>query len=190
MLAALVLSAAGCGSDPAPRAMRAPPPVDASGPLMPREQPPEPDRALFAPPGVPRHGHGRADPAAVRVIRGWLAALRHGEIARAASYFAVPTRFQNGTPVMTLRTRFAVRVVVGDLPCGAVATRFQGAGRYTLVRFRLTERAHADCRGAAGHTTGGAILVSGGRIRAWYRLYDEDEIQPGPPQIDPGRQAA
>ncbi|HWI74389.1 MAG TPA: hypothetical protein VNT55_20685, partial [Baekduia sp.] len=120
------------------------------------------------------------------VIEAWLADLRHGRLARAARWFAVPLTFQNNTKVEHLRTAAAVRAAVGGFPCGAIAYKYGAAGRYTIVRFRLTERIGGDCHGAAGHTTGGAIRVSGGRIREWYRLYDDEEVHPTGPLVDPG----
>ncbi len=183
---ALALAAAGCGGSgptapPAPRsAATTPAPAQGTGI----------DPAVLPPRSVPRRATGAADPASVRVIQRWLRALRHGQIARAAALFALPSRFQNGTPVLHLDTRTEALAVTVSFPCGAVATRFAGAGAYTLVRFRLTSRTNGDCRGAEGNTTGGAIRVVGGRIRDWFRLYDADELQPQPAAIDPGTQAA
>ena len=91
---------------------------------------------------------------------------------------------------MHLDSEREVRAVVAGFPCGAIATHYAAAGRYTLVRFRLTERTGGDCHGAAGNTTGGAIRVAGGRIREWYRLYDPEEIHPTGPLVDPGRLSA
>ncbi len=148
------------------------------------------DPKILPPKGVPHRPTKAASPAARRVIDAWLRELRAGHLARAARYFAVPSIFQNATPVLHLDSSREVRAVVSSFPCGAVATSYAGAGRYTLVRFRLTERAGGDCHGAAGHTTGGAIRVSGGRIREWYRLYDPEEIHPTGPLVDPGNQSA
>jgi hypothetical protein len=128
----------------------------------------------------PRPGAGPAD------ARG----LRRGHIRRAASYFAIPSKFQNGTPVLTLDSRLEVLAVNISLPCGAVATRMLRSGEFTIVRFRLTERANGDCRGAEGHTTGGAIRVAEGKIQEWYRLYDPDESGPPPARVDPGNESA
>jgi hypothetical protein len=183
---AVLLAGAGCG-DAGHRAVR-----QAVTPAPPVDAQPVPglDPHVLPPRRIPHHGHGAAAPAARRVIDGWLRELRAGHLQRAARYFAVPTTFQNATPVMHLRTAQQVRAMVASFPCGAVATRYQAAGRYTLVRFRLTERAGGDCHGAAGHTTGGAIRVAGGRIREWYRLYDPEEIHPTSPLVDPGKLAA
>lgn len=140
------------------------------------------DPAILPPPKVPKRATGAADPASVRVINGWLRALRQGKIERAASYFAVPSVFQNASPVLTLGTRQDVLAVNLSFPCGAVATRFGGAGRYTVVRFKLTSRVGGDCHGAEGNTTSGAIRVAGGRIREWYRVYEPYELKPAPQQ--------
>jgi hypothetical protein len=148
------------------------------------------DPRILPPKRVPHRGQGHASPAARRVIDGWLRELRAGHLRRAARYFAVPSVFQNATPVLHLDSVREVRAVVASFPCGAVATHYAAAGRYTLVRFRLTERTGGDCRGAAGNTTGGAIRVAGGRIREWYRLYDPEEIHPTGPLVDPGRLSA
>jgi hypothetical protein len=189
VLALLTVTAAGCGGGHR-AAQPAQPPVDTSGPMMPRTQSRGIDPAILPPKRVPQHGSGRADPHAIAVIQHWLRALRRGDIARAASYFAVPSRFQNGTPVLHLDSQTEVFAVNVSFPCGAIATRFTAAGAFTLVRFRLTPRANGDCHGAEGHTTGGAIRVTHGRIREWYRLYDPEEQRPGPAAIDPGNEAA
>jgi hypothetical protein len=193
VLATLVVAAAGCGSDHHPSRSATKvlqQPVDPTGPRMPRTQHRGIDPTVLPPKSIPRHGSQKADPHAVRVIRRWLRALRNGDIPRAASYFAIPSRFQNGTPVLHLDSRTEVFAVNVSFPCGAIATRFTASGQFTLVRFKLTERTNGDCRGAAGHTTGGAIRVARGRIREWYRLYDPEEEKPGPAAIDPGNEEA
>jgi hypothetical protein len=174
-------AAAGCGGTGRTATVRVAP-----APPVTSRKSPGLDPSILPPKRIPTHATHAAHAAARRVIEGWLRALRHGRLAEAATYFAVPSVFQNGTPVLHLDTRTKVRAVVGSFPCGAVATRYAGAGKYTLVRFRLTERTGGDCHGAAGNTTGGAIRVVGGRIREWYRLYDPEEIHPPGPLVDPG----
>jgi hypothetical protein len=92
--------------------------------------------------------------------------------------------------VLTLDTPTEVLAVNISFPCGAVATRMRAAGRFTVVRFRLTRRTNGSCGSAAGHRTGGAIRVSGGRIHEWYRLWDAGEMKPGNAAIDPGNEVA
>lgn len=184
---ALLLGAAlvtGCGSeaqdDPAasstPQQQRITPGPD--------QQTPQSERI---PARVPRRGTGPADPASTKVIRGWLRELREGHLRRAARYFAVPSRVQNGTPVFTLRSRKETLVFNATLPCGAVAAGARSAGQFTVLRFRLTERVGGDCMGAAGHAARGAIRVRGGKIVEWYRLPDDpDDEQRVPAPVDDG----
>jgi hypothetical protein len=112
----------------------------------------------------------------VRVIRRWLRALDRGDVRRAAHYFALPSRFQNsGTPVLHIDSEEERIAVNLSLTCGARAEKTGGAGPYTIVQFRLVERSGpgGGCGTGVGATARGAILVSGGLIREWYRLPDE-----------------
>jgi hypothetical protein len=168
LLAALTVAAAvGCGG--ASKSSPSPPPqtvADDPGPT-----PPVSDLAL--PPGVPDESTGPATNASRRVINNWLKALRHGDVKRAAHYFALPSKFQNATPVLTVNSeqeRIAVNV---SLSCGAVATDMGGAGVYTIVKFRLTKRPGGNCGTGVGGTVRGAIRVERSKIKEWYRLPDE-----------------
>jgi hypothetical protein len=142
---------------------------------------------LDLPRNVPDRATGPADRASTRVIRRWLAALNRGEVRRAAHFFALPSKFQNtGTPVLTVdseRERIAVNL---SLTCGARAIETGGAGRYTIVTFRLIERPGGDCGPGVGTTARGAILVARGRIREWYRLPDEPGGAPNAPAAPSG----
>jgi hypothetical protein len=129
---------------------------------------------------VPRRATGPADPEAAHVIAAWTRALRRGDIARAAAYYALPSRVQNGTPVIILSSLDDARAFNLSLPCGARPLRAGGAGRFTIVTFRLTERVDGDCMGAAGRLARCAIRVTHGRIAEWYRLPD-----PQPPPALP-----
>jgi hypothetical protein len=175
LLALSVAAAVGCGgsakssTSPRPQTVATDP-----GPT-----PPISDLAL--PPGVPDQPTGPAADAARRVINNWLKALRHGDVKRAAHYFALPSKFQNATPVLTVNSeseRIAVNV---SLSCGAVATQMGGAGVYTIVKFRLTKRPGGNCGTGVGGTVRGAIRVERRRIKEWYRLPD----QPGGQQQAP-----
>lgn len=128
-----------------------------------------------------------ADRDTVRAVRDWSAALRRGRIAAAAAYFAQPSRVQNGTPPITLRTD-ADRVAFNDaLPCGAVPIRFARSARgFVVVTFRLTERVGGDCQGAAGKTARCAIRVRRGRMTDWIRLPDAPGPQEAAPSVGGG----
>jgi hypothetical protein len=145
---------------------------------------------LAVPARVPSRATGPADRSSTRVIRAWLSALRRGDIDKAASYFANPSLVQNGTPVLKLDSELERRAFNISLPCGAVAIRTGGAGRFTIVVFRLTERRNGDCMGGAGELARGAIRVERGRIAEWYRLVQPGQRAPIPPGLDPGRSQA
>jgi hypothetical protein len=140
-------------------------------PAAPRPQAPASD-PLALPAGIPRSATGPADAGAARTIRRWARALQGGDVARAVSYWALPAKIQNGTPVLTLRSRQDLRLFNGSLACGAVLTGAGAARGYTIATFRLTERPGGDCGGGTGQTARTAVLVRGGRIAAWYRLPD------------------
>ena len=141
-----------------------------------------PQRSELDPPAsVPYRATGPARAEARRVINAWLRALRRGNVKRAAHYFALPSKFQNVTPVLTVdseQERIAINLA---LPCGAKAVAMGGAGAYTIVKFKLTKRPGGDCGSGVGGTARGAIRVEGGKIKEWYRLPD----QPGGAQQAP-----
>jgi hypothetical protein len=183
--ALLAVAAPGCGGGGGQRAVAADT-TPGTDPAAGRQQvPPRSDLAL--PRGVPDRASGPADAASVRVIRHWLAALNRGDIERAAHVFALPSKFQNiGTPVLTIdseQERIAVNL---SLTCGAKAVQTGGAGRFTIVTFRLIERRGGDCGQGAGGTARGAIRVARGRIHEWYRLPDRPGGQPNAPSAPSG----
>jgi hypothetical protein len=138
-----------------------------------------------------------ADPAAVRVIRGWTDAQRASDVDRATSYFAVPALVENGTAPEQLPNRAAVRAFNAGLPCGAVLLRTSKATQlgFTVATFRLVERPGQRCDGT-GNQARTAFGVRAGKIRAWVRLSDRPQgggspsPQPGAPQPGGGGQAA
>jgi len=144
---------------------------------------PAPRRALDLPRGVPLRSSGApADPAQAKVIRDWTQALRGGDVQAASALWAVPSKVQNGTPVIELSSRAAVRLFQASLPCGALVTDSAGAARgFTIVTVRLTQRRGGDCGSGAESSARTAIRVRGGKIAEWYRLPDDpDGPRPGP----------
>lgn len=179
-LATAVIPGCGSGDDGPERA--APPPASEQR-SAPRTDPTPPAPELELPGRVPRRARGPADAASVRVIRAWLAALNRGEVRRAARYFALPSKFQNGgTPVLTIDSERERIAINESLPCGgrAIKTGDGGAG-FVIVTFRLRDRPGGDCGSGTGGTARGAIRIVAGRIREWYRLPDP----PGDPQGAP-----
>jgi hypothetical protein len=172
VLAVPAAGAAGCGGDDDKGAAAPPAARQAPSVPPPPSTPQEPTGALAIPRRVPRKATGKADAADERVIRGWLAALRRGDVRAAARYFALPSTFQNGTPVLTIDSQVERLAVNEALPCGAKAVSFGGAGAFTIVVYKLVRRPGADCGPGTGNRARGAIRVAGGRIREWYRLPD------------------
>jgi hypothetical protein len=175
VIAALAAAAVlGCGGSGKPASRATTVVSDDPGPIPPRSD-------LALPPNVPDRPTGPAQEESRRVINAWLRALRRGDVTRAAHYFALPSKFQNVTPVLTVnseRERIAINL---SLPCGAKAVDMGGAGPYTIVTFRLTRRPGGDCGTGVGGTARGAIRVEHGKITEWYRLPD----QPGGQQQAP-----
>jgi hypothetical protein len=145
--------------------------------------PAAPARSELDPPAsVPDRATGPATKEARRVINAWLRALRHGDVERAARYFALPSKFQNSTPVLVVNTKRERIAINLSLPCGAKARSMGGAGVYTIVTFVLTKRPGADCGSGVGGTARGAIRVERRHIKEWYRL--PDEPRPTSPALD------
>ncbi len=137
---------------------------------------PEPRNPLELPKGIPLTAAGPADAADAKVVRAWSDALRAGDVAAATALWAVPSKVQNGTPVLRLASRAHVRFFNASLPCGSVVTATGGAPRdFTIATFRLTERKGGACDAAAGATARSAIRVRDGKIVEWYRLPDDPD---------------
>jgi hypothetical protein len=119
-------------------------------------------------------GSDRQDPAPTAVVRAWSDALRHGDVAGAARYFAVPSLVANGAPPQELTTAAEVLDFNAGLPCGAklVATE-RGPRGFTIATFVLTERPGPGvCAAGVGHTARTAFRVRGGKITDWLRVQD------------------
>jgi hypothetical protein len=183
------LAAAGCGaSDDGGRTVDRNDTTPGSPPVTTETTPAS--SPLDLPRNVPDRATGPADATSTRVIRRWLAALNDGDVERAAHFFALPSKFQNtGTPVLTVDSEVERIAVNTSLTCGARAIETGGAGRYTIVTFRLIERPGGECGTGAGQTARGAILVARGHIREWYRLPDEPDGTPASPAAPSGPSA-
>lgn len=144
---------------------------------MPAPTTPSVPRELLPPRGVPQTPDGSdVRPADADVIVTWARRLARGNEAGAAELFALPMRFQNATPVLTVdtpRERLAVQM---SLSCGARVTKLEGAGRYVVVSFVLKGRPRGQ-RSCSG-TARSVVRVQGGRIAEWYRIV-EDQVEPG-----------
>lgn len=116
------------------------------------------------------------------MIDGWVTTLREGDIEEAASYFAIPSVAQNGTPPLRLDTRDEVIAFNIALPCGARLTRAEPARRFIIATFRLTERPGGNCGQGVGGTARTAFLIRDDKIAQWRRLPDRagDAAPSGP----------
>ena len=127
---------------------------------------------------------GSASPTEVRVIRGWSDALRRGDVAGAAQYFAIPRQMINGTAsgegiLIRIRSRHDAVLANESLPCGATFLSAVQHGRFVDALFALSGRpgpGGSTCAGAVGATARTFFLIVSGRIRTWIRAPD----QPGP----------
>ena len=121
----------------------------------------------------------------VAVIRRWVDALRHGDVAGADSMFSVPVVVQNGTPPLPLTTRAQIHGFDISLPCGARLVSTVSHHGYVLAAFVLTERqgpggGHCD---GPGDTAATAFRIVKGRIREWRRITGlPGQASPGAPQ--------
>jgi hypothetical protein len=183
LLCTLALGACGGGSatpaaTPPPRSAAPPPSGQAEDPLA-------------LPQGVPLRESGTGDPAAIRVIRLWTDALRRSDVARASSFWAIPSKVQNASPLLTLTSAGDVRAFNASLPCGSRLTSALGARNgFTIAIFKLTSRPGADCGGGTGQHARTAIRVRAGKIAEWYRLPDDPDAPapqgPAAPQVPAG----
>jgi hypothetical protein len=139
------------------------------------------------PPRAPAPQRSPAPAPARRVVKAWSDTLRHGHVAAAARYFALPAIVQiqpNAKPVRITRRPEAVAFNL-VLPCGARLVRVDRDGRYVNALFVLTERPGATCD-APGATARTAFLIRGGRIVEWRRAPDEpgdDAAAAGEPAV-------
>lgn len=175
LLAASLLAA--CGGDDSPKAGQArtttPAPAASRDPLA-------------LPAHVPLVSEGGGERRAIEVIRGWSEALRTGDIDRASSFWGLPAKIQNGTPVLTLRSRDDVRAFNLSLTCGAILTAAGKAKQFTILKMRLAPRRGADCGDGVGKQARTAIRVQDDKIVEWYRLPGDLEApRPAPRQGTP-----
>lgn len=132
------------------------------------------------PTGIP------ADPVAVRVIKAWSTALRHGDIRAAATLFRLPSELVNGGngvgAVILIRDFSQAEGANASLPCGAKFISADQRGLYVNALFRLTGRpgpGGTNCQPGAGLTARTNFLIQNGRIVQWIRAPDEPGDNPG-----------
>ena len=119
-----------------------------------------------------------------KVVREWADRLRRGDVVAAARLFALPTKVQNGSPLLTLRTRSQVQGFNRTLPCGAKLLSALAHHGYVIAEFRLTDRsgpgAIPDCPGK-GNKASTAFKIRKGLIVEWRRVVLPGEKGSGAP---------
>jgi hypothetical protein len=114
------------------------------------------------------------------VISGWANALAGGDVAKAASYFALPAVVENGDPPVRITSREQAREFNQLLPCGARLVSTSRHGRYTYATFRLIDRVGGDCGAGTGTVAATAFLIRHAKIVEWIRLPNPGSGQPVP----------
>jgi hypothetical protein len=124
---------------------------------------------------------GNASPADVKVIDGWVTALRHGNVDAASRYFAIPSTAQNGPILARIRTFDDARRFNESLPCGARLVRADSAGQFTTATFRLTERpGPGTCGAGVGGIAKTSFVIRDGKIVQWRRVGAGGGAPPAP----------
>jgi len=111
-----------------------------------------------------------ADPGDVEVIRGWVDALREGDVEAAAGYFAIPSIAQNGPAALRITGPRGAEAFNRSLPCGAVLIAAESSGQFTTATFELTERPGGNCGSGVGEEAATAFVIEDGRIAEWRRV--------------------
>jgi hypothetical protein len=172
LLAALGVVAVGCGSDPNARFGLNTPPADRGAVAL---------KATPTPSQSAKHQHKPTQREAERlrpVIAGWANALRHGDVERAAGYFALPAIVEQSDKLQ-LATREDARTFNAALPCGARLLEVQHDGRFIVGTFRLTERPGQTCL-TSGALVRVAFVILDEHFTEWRQLPDTPGATPGP----------
>jgi hypothetical protein len=170
--------ATGCGGGEDERYALTTPPEEVGAKPLPQEQ-------QDNEPAPGEHRPTRREAQRLRpLVAGWAAALRHGDVERASSYFALPAIVSQGEAVR-LRTRAEVRAFNAALPCGARVLGIGNDGRYVVATFRLTHRAGVPCA-EAGQLVRVAFVIRGRKFAEWRQVPDAPGADPVPqaPEAD------
>ena len=111
-----------------------------------------------------------ADPADVEVISNWVETLATGDVEGAAELFALPSRVENGSLVITIRDRQDAFLFNESLPCGAELLSASSEAGLTTATFELTERPGGDCGAGTGSSAATQFRIEDGKIAEWRRV--------------------
>ena len=118
------------------------------------------------------------------VLDGWATAVRHRQLAKATSYFALPTIVsQPTTGPVEIRTKAIAERFNDSFPCGAKLVGARADGRYIVGTFQLVQVPGRTC------TTPKALVKVGfvfgdrkrpNRFTEWWRVAETPGAEPGP----------
>jgi hypothetical protein len=135
LLIALALAGCGSGSGGLDYNLRTPPPYVGAAPVAPTGQHPV-DRTMT------RHDAQQARP----VIADWAAAVRSGDVARAAGFFDLPAViYQSGHSALQVNSPQIAEAFNASLPCGAKLLGTNPEGRYVVATFVLVNVGTVPC---------------------------------------------
>jgi predicted small lipoprotein YifL len=117
------------------------------------------------------------------VLAAWAAAVRRGDAAGAARYFALPSIVSQDMAVQ-LQTREQVRRFNAGLPCGEQLLGVHHQGRYIIGTFRLTDRPGRPCTDL-GRLSRVAFVFRARRFAEWRQVPDGPNASPGPAEPEP-----
>src|SRR3954466_7481630 len=172
VLAAAAL--AGCGHQGPDYSLKTPPDVVVARPI----ETPVPPAAKGAGRASVPHPTQRQAERLRPVLAAWAAAVRRGDAARAARFFAVPSIVSKDMAVQ-LQTREQVRRFNAGLPCGEQLLGVQHQGRYIIGTFRLTDRPGRPCT-ELGRLSRVAFVFRARRFAEWRQIPDGPNASPGP----------
>ena len=105
------------------------------------------------------------------MIDEWARTLKEGDVAGAASFFAIPSVAENGPILVRIRDRGDALRFNASLPCGAELTNAVSEGDFVVATFRLTERPGPGvCGSGTGETAQTAFVIEDGEIVEWRRV--------------------
>jgi hypothetical protein len=177
------LTAGGCGgsggaAEPTANLDLVTPPRYVGAPPVPT---PAPDRVMTA-----------RDARALRpVLARWAAAVRRGNAAAAARFFALPAIvYQPSFGAVEVRDRAVARAFTGALPCGARLVGTRAQGRYITATFTLEARAGRVCTTADAKVEVGFVFGDRTRPRRFTEWWQVPEGVDPRPQERPVVEAA
>jgi hypothetical protein len=174
-LIAVLLGAAGCGSDEPDYDLRTPMPYVGAAPVAPTGQKLV-DREM-----------GEDDARRLRpVIADWAAAVRSGDVDRASRFFTLPALVYllgAGDEPLSVNSPQVAAAFNASFPCGAKLLTTKADGRYVVGTFVLVDRAQLNCRRQGDLARIGFVFGDKERperFTEWWQFAVKPDASPGP----------